>query len=66
MHDAFTYPLNLLLTYNQSSNGTLYDYGVMLQHSYDRVLSAPGFTGRTIKTTQIGNGSQVRERHELS
>jgi hypothetical protein len=47
------------LTYNESANDALYDYGVNLNHAYDRILAIPGTLGSTIKTTQISEGAQV-------
>jgi hypothetical protein len=65
LNDAFTFPFNLQLTYTQSSDGSLYDYGVSLQHSYDRAFSVPGVIERNIKTTQNAEGSQVRQTFTL-
>jgi hypothetical protein len=56
--DTFTYPFNLQLTFNET--GSLYDYGVHLDHAYYRGLSALGFVGRTVKTQQVSDGTQVR------
>lgn len=55
--DDFEYPFYLQLTYNRTD--TFYDYGVMLDHAYNRALSVPGTIGRTVKTRQLCNGTQV-------
>jgi hypothetical protein len=58
LEDTFTYPFNMLLTYNVTANG-FYDYGVSLNHSYIRKLKAPGSMTWEVDTTQRSEGTQV-------
>lgn len=69
--DSFAYPFALNLSYAvlpSPQNGTFFDYGVALQHSYQRAFSpgpALGGFGTDVNTVQTCEGVEVSYIHAL-